>query len=211
MHYLAVVPDFSGVFLAVDASLPVRIPESNIDSVFGALENPGLKLLQSAAWWKVYLQMALFLGARRGKLLGLQWSRVSFADGSILIHRETSKGRRDRMYEGAHALVTLLKDWFDSFDSEPSPSDAVLPWSYPTYRQLYVDWNRILKAAGIPPERRFIPHNCRSTCVSELLETESSFTVRDWVGHASVTTTELYYADTKKARRDVAKKRKVRE
>ena len=198
------------MFLLEDEPEKVRVPEDDIEAVFEALKDPGLKLLQSAAWWRVYLQMALFLGARRGELFGLQWSRVSFQDGSILIHRETSKGRRDRLYEGAHALVALLKVWYGSFDLEPSPSDAVLPWSYPTFRQLYFDWDRILQAAGIPKERRFVPHNFRSTCVSELLETESSFVVKDWVGHASVTTTEKYYANTKKPRREVAKKRRVR-
>jgi integrase len=199
------------VFLPTDSSEPVRIPDADIKAVFEALENPTLKLFRPSAWWRVFLQMSLFLGVRRGELLGLQWSRVSFVDGSVMIHRETSKGRRDRIYEGAQSLVALLKDGFDSFDPEPSPSDAVLPWANSTYRQLYFDWDRILQAAGIPKERRFVPHNCRSKCVSELLETESSFVVKDWVGHASVTTTKKHYAKTKKARRDVAKKRKVRQ
>jgi integrase len=210
LNYIATIPELSGLFLPTDQSDPVMISEDDIKAVLRALKQPNLKLFQAAEWWQVYVQLALFLGARRGELLGLKWSDVSFKEQSIKIRRETSKGRRDRTYESVTALMPLLKDWYESAAPVPVPTDSVLPWSHTTRRQLYVDWKRVLKAAGIEPERYFKLHNFRSTCVSELLESESSFTVRDWVGHASVTTTEKHYANTKKARREVASKRQVR-
>tara|TARA_E500000305_G_scaffold111956_2_gene130380 strand:+ start:130067 stop:131203 length:1137 start_codon:yes stop_codon:yes gene_type:complete len=210
LNYLAAIPKFSGLFLPTDKSSPVMIPEHEIKAVLEVLKKKRLKLFQPTDWWRVYVQLALFLGARRGELLGLKWSDISFKEQSIKIRRETSKGRRDRTYESVTALMPLLKDWYESADSVPLSTDSVLPWSHTTRRQLYVDWKKILKAAGIASERHFKLHNFRSTCVSELLESESSFTVRDWVGHASVTTTEKHYANTTKARREVARKRRVR-
>lgn len=210
LNYLTKIPGFSGIFLPTDKPDPVMISEDDIKAVLRALHQRKIKLFQDAGWWKIYVQLALFLGARRGELLGLKWSDVSFKEQSIKIRRETSKGRRDRTYESVAALMPLLKDWYKSNDPVPLSTDSVLPWSHTTHRQLYVDWKRILKAAGIETERYFKLHNFRSTCVSELLESESSFTVRDWVGHASVTTTEKHYANTKKARREIASKRQVR-
>jgi integrase len=65
---------------------------------------------------------------------------------------------------------------------------------------------RIIKAAGVT---YFVPHNLRSSAVSELAENESQFAVKDWVGHSSLTTTERHYVSTRKTRREIARRRRV--
>lgn len=209
--YIHDAPDFAGSFVREDVRDPVVIPEADISAMLAALELPNLQLTQRpAAWWRVYLQLALYTGMRRGEALGLTWDRVNFETGDVTVHRLTSKGRRDRTYPGAHDLVRLLRDWWEAQEPKPSPQDPVLPWTDASLRQMYVDWHRIQHAAGIPDDRRYVPKNCRSTCATQLLESgEPTLVVKDWLGHSSVQTTERYYASTREARRKAAGRRRV--
>jgi len=146
---------------------------------------------------------------RRSELLGLRWSEVDFKTGTLKVIRFTIKGRRDRLYESATSLTDLLQEWHDSQPQRPKSADFVLPFDKDP-RGLYVDWDAILEHASIPAERRFTPHDCRSTCVSELLAAGVALTtVRDWVGHSSVIVTERHYAATRSDRRRVAEERRV--
>ncbi len=89
--------------------------------------------------------------------------------------------------------------------------DEVLPWPFDTYRKLYDDWHVIQAAAGIPEERHYVPKDCRSSCASELIASGvPTAVVKDFLGHASVTTTERYYINTKPALRAAVALRKVR-
>jgi integrase len=209
-HYLAVSPDFKGLFLLVDQADPTWVSDDDVKAIVMALADASLQLTRrSREWWGVFIRIALFTGMRRSELLGLRWSEVDFKAGVLKVIRYTSKGRRDRLYESARSLTDLLKEWSDSQVGPPKPSDFVLPFEK-NLRGLYVDWDTILKHAGIPLERRFTPHDCRSTCVSELLASGVALTtVRDWVGHSSVIVTERYYAATRSDRRRVADERKV--
>ncbi|MEQ9410701.1 MAG: site-specific integrase [Fuerstiella sp.] len=209
-HYLAASPDFKGLFLVVDQADPTWIGDDDVKAVVTALADESLQLSRrSREWWGVFIRTALFTGMRRSELLGLRWSEVDFKGGVLKVIRYTSKGRRDRLYESARSLTDLLKEWHGIHQEPPRPTDFVLPFEK-NPRGLYVDWDAILKHAGIPPERRFTPHDCRSTCVSELLAAGVALTtVRDWVGHSSVIVTERHYAATRSDRRRVAEERKV--
>lgn len=206
---LAITPSFKGLFLKVDEAEPTWVPDEDVRAVIKALADPEIKLTKrSREWWGVFIRVALFTGMRRSELLGVKWSDVDFQRASVRVIRLTSKGRKDRTYEDAHSLVKLLRVWFQN-QGQPKASAAVLPYDRDP-RGLYKDWDRILLHAKIPAERRFTPHDCRSSCVSELLAQGVALTtVRDWVGHSSVTVTERYYAATRSDRRRVASEREV--
>lgn len=208
--YIATTPDFKGLFLIVDVADPTQVSSDDAKAVLTALNDESLVLSRrSRQWWGVFIRIALFTGMRRSELLGLRWSQVDFRKGKVQVMRSTSKGRRDRLYESASSLTSMLQEWFNSQSEPPVPSDYVLPFEK-NPRGLYVDWDAILEHAAIPPERHFTPHDCRSTCCSELLATGVAFTtVRDWVGHSSVAVTERYYAATRSDRLRVAAERKV--
>lgn len=208
--YIAAVPNFKGLFLIIDEADPKEVPDEDVKAVVHALTDRNLILTRrSREWWGVFIRTALFTGMRRSELLGLRWSEVDFKAGTLKVIRYTSKGRKDRLYESAHSLTDLLKEWSESQPQCPKPTHLVLPFEK-NPRGLYIDWDAILKHAGITEERRFTPHDCRSTCVSELLALGIALTtVRDWVGHSSVLVTERYYAATRSDRRRVASERKV--
>lgn len=209
-NYIAMTPDFKGLFLRVDVADPTQVSSDDVKAVLKALNDDSLVLSRrSRQWWGVFIRVALFTGMRRSELLGLRWSQVDFKEGKVQVIRSTSKGRRDRLYESASSLTGMLQDWFNSQPEPPLPSDYVLPFKKDP-RGLYVDWDAILEHAAIPPNRHFTPHDCRSTCCSELLASGVSLTtVRDWVGHSSVSVTERYYAATRSDRLRVAAERKV--
>lgn len=119
----------------------------------------------------------------------------------------TSKGQRTRIYPNAGNLLAKVLDWHELQHS--AIGDGVFPHSG-TSRWLYPDWHCIQGFAGIPPEPHHRLKYLRSTCATHLIaDAVSTLTVRDRLGHASVTATEYYYARADEARRVVAGCRKL--
>lgn len=204
-------PDFKGVFVREDRKKPTIIPEEDFMAMVGALRKPDLTLKRrSADWWRVFLYVAYYLGLRRSEILGLTWGRISFDTLDVHVLAATSKGRKERVVPMAPELGEMIKQWRDK-QGKAKSTDEVLPWPYDTYRQLYEDWHLIQKAAGIPDGEHYVPKNCRSSCASELIAANvPTVVVKDFLGHATVATTENYYINTKPALRAAASARKVR-
>lgn len=177
----------------------------------GALRKPDLALKRrSPEWWRVFLYVAYYLGLRRSEMLGLTWSHISFDTLEVRVMAASSKGRKERVVPMAPELSKVLSQWREN-QGKVKSSDEVLPWPYDTYRQLYEDWHAIQEAAGIPEGEHYVPKNCRSTCASELIAANvPTVVVKDFLGHATVGTTENYYINTKPALRAAAGARKVR-
>ena len=164
---------------------------------------------RSTDWWRIFLYVAYYLGLRRGEILGLTWGRVSFESSEVHVLAPTSKSRKERVVPLSKELATMLAEWKARTPNVGS-NDEVLPWPHDTYRQLYEDWHAIQKAAGIPEDEHYVPKNCRSSCASELIAANvPTIVVKDFLGHATVATTENYYINTKPAMRAAANARKV--
>jgi integrase len=204
------IPDFFGLLIKEERRDPTIMPEEDFLALLAALRNPQLKLKKMPPdWWRIFLYLIYYLGVRRGEALGLFWSDISFQANEVRIRAGTSKSRKDRVVPIAAELSDVLKQWKDRSPFN-SPNDSVLPWPYDTYRQVYVDWHLIQTAAGIPDGEHYVPKDCRSTCASELTANDvPTVVVRDFLGHASVTTTERYYINTKPAMRAAAQVRKI--
>jgi integrase len=208
--HLTSVPDFREVFIREDRKQPVVMPEQDFVAIVKSLRSPDLKLVRRpAGWWRLFLYVAYYLGLRRGEILGLTWSKVSFEMLEVRVLAPTSKGRKERVVPMSPDLAGILQQW-RAEQTNPGPNDAVLPWPFDTYRQLYDDWHSIMKAAGIPEGEHYVPKNCRSTCASALIAANvPTVVVKDFLGHQSVATTETYYINTKPALRAAASARKV--
>lgn len=209
-EYVNKLPDFSAVFVRVDQKQPITIPEEDFLAMLKALQDPELVLQKRPRdWWRVFLYVAYYLGLRRSEILGLAWDRVSFDTLEVHVSALTSKGRKDRVIPMAPELAQVLREWRASQGNDKS-REEVLPWPYDTYRQLYLDWHAIQKAAGIPEDQHYVPKNCRSSCASGLIAAGvPTVVVKDFLGHGTVTTTEKFYINTKPAMRAAALARKV--
>lgn len=205
------VPEFKSLFIKENRKKPTIIPEEDFVAMIRALRKPDLRLTKRPAeWWRIFLYVAYYIGARRGEILSLSWDDVNFSTLEIRVAASTSKSRKERVVPMAADLAEVLRQWKTQTPLN-GPRDPVLPWPYDTYRQLYEDWHRVQTAAGIPEGSHYVPKNCRSTCASELIANQvPTVVVKDFLGHATVATTENYYINTKPAMRAAAQARKVR-
>jgi integrase len=107
-------------------------------------------------------------------------------------------------------MAKVFRDWRDT-QTAPRESGPVLPWPHDDYNSLYEDWHAIQTTAGMPEGDHYVPKDCRSTCASALIAANvPTVVVKDFLGHATVATTENYYINTKPALRAAATARKVR-
>lgn len=205
------IPEFGSVFIKEIRKKPTIIPEGDFVAMIMALRNPELRLTKRPAnWWAVFLYLAYYMGLRRGELLSLSWGDINFSTLDVRVQASTSKSRKERMVPMSADLASVLNQWRGCSEQQ-APQNPVLPWPFDTYRQLYQDWHLIQAMAGIPEGAHYVPKNCRSTCASELIANQvPTIVVKDFLGHATVATTENYYINTKPAMRAAAQARKVR-
>ncbi len=208
--YLLQVPCFRSLFVKEDTRTPVVINDDDLAAIDAVLTAGKLALrFRAVEWWRVFVWLAVYLGLRRGEILGLTWGKVNLQTAEITVVSTASKGRRDRTLPIAVELLTLLQAWQDHQDMIEAASH-VLPLNGIKQRRLYDDWYAILKAAGLPADRQFAPKHCRSTCASNLITAGvPTVVVKDWLGHASVTTTERFYVNTAPALRAASVARKL--
>lgn len=206
--YLAACPTFKNLFVGHQQGDRRVVPDADLTAIAAALNDPAIPVSKcSVDWWRTLFQTVLFTGMRTGEALKLRWDRVDFEAETITVFHATSKGRRTRVYPNAGNLLTKLRDWRES--QQPAIGDLVFPHSG-TSRRLYPDWHCIQDFAGIPPERHHRLKDLRSTCATQLIaDGASTLTVKTWLGHASVVTTENYYARADEAQRAAAGRRKV--
>ncbi len=199
-RYLRAAPAFKMAWVRADGKQPVVVPWVEYEGWLAALDSGELRLTKRpAAWWKVFAQVAYWLGMRRGEILGLCWSMVDLEKAELTVLSETSKGRRCRTLPLVPELVVALRAWRDSCPDE----ERVLRYDG-NVRHLYDDWHKI---AG---KHRTMKH-CRSTCASQMIEAGTpTVVVKDQLGHGSVTTTEKFYVNTSGSLRKAAESRRAR-
>jgi integrase len=142
--------------------------------------------------------LALCTGARQGELRALRWADVDLGDDPTVTLRYGAPGRATKGGKLRH--VPLLGLAVAALKAARRRGRLVLPSATGEHRSLghIVDadeWRAWLAAAGI--RRRVRWHDLRHTCATLLLSGGlgaacSADEVREWLGHASVTTTERY-------------------
>ncbi|WP_390889000.1 tyrosine-type recombinase/integrase [Rhodopirellula halodulae] len=211
--YIPQAPSFRGVQLRESRPSPVVVAPDYRRKFEEALNDPELKLkFRSAQWWRFLFRTIEELGVRFGEALGIQWGKVNLGAAEIIVEAESSKGRRYRTLPLSAELVAVLRSW----KPRGAADDAlVFPWGQEvgqaTRRNLYREWHRIRKAAGIPDSAKFVPKSLRSTCGSEMIASGApTVVVKDFLGHASVTTTESHYINTGSSLRAASERRRGR-
>jgi integrase len=185
--------------------------EFNLDSLPNPVSKLGLKADESRVRWithqeamrliaeakrcrrphlAVFIRLALNTGCRRGELLKLNWRRVDMVNRVILLeacHTKTRKRRSVPLNDDAMDALNCIRTW--QLD-HGIVSDFVFAWQCGVIRSFQTSWERCLKRAGI---ENFRIHDLRHTFASWLvMQGESIYVVRDLLGHASITQTEIY-------------------
>jgi integrase len=115
----------------------------------------------ACVWWVALLLVAYDTGERVGAILRIEWGDVDLAGGWVRIPAEIRKGQtRDvlrRLHVETVRHLALLRGL--------SPDARVLPWPGNS-TTMYYHWSRILRAAGLPVDRRHKFHCLRKTVAS---------------------------------------------
>jgi integrase len=165
--------------------------------------------------YKVFIILTLFLGARRGEILGLEWKDIEWDKGVIHIRRDSEYTETDGIYEDdtknetsirdvsvPHEILDLLKEykawqnkrrlkkgdkWVDT-DRLFTQHDGK-PMHPDTVSSWFADF---IKANNLPP---ITIHGLRHTNASIMIANNVDIiTVAGRLGHADKATTSRFYA-----------------
>jgi integrase len=137
----------------------------------------------------VFIRLALNTGCRKSELLGLEWSRVNLESRLILLEARHTKSRKRRtvpLNDDAVNALERIRAW----QSTRMKTPWVFGWEQGHITTFKTSWTSALHRAGI---ENFRIHDMRHTFASWLvMQGESIYIVKELLGHASVTQTEIY-------------------
>jgi integrase len=132
-----------------------------------------------------YILGALHTGMRRGELVDLRWRHVTLAIGDIFVER--SKSGKARHIPINSALQGLLHGLWGGGKGPDEPVFGARTVHFVSHQ-----FKLACRRAGLVNVRF---HDLRHTFASQLaMAGVSIFHICKWLGHASVTTTEKFYA-----------------
>jgi integrase len=149
---------------------------------------------------EVYLfsAMAIFTGMRKAEADNAEWHWFDFQQGIVRIQnaagRFSTKNRKVRSVPLHARLRAILEPFatareYKGYVIHPEKAERGR-WRY--RYEVKKSFAYVVKAAGVEWAN---PHNCRHTFASRLVqEGVSIYKVSQWLGHASVKTTERLYA-----------------
>ncbi|WP_338063742.1 tyrosine-type recombinase/integrase [Xenorhabdus hominickii] len=149
-------------------------------------------------------------GLRRSEVVDLKYEDIDFESSLIIIHGKGNKERENYMPDEIKERLLL---WVNDVRGIHSgylfnsilKNDDVTGNKLGTSSIRFI-FERLLKNLNINM-KEFTPHDLRRTYASSLLENgEDIFTVKEALGHASVTTTQQYDKRSKKRLKEAAKR-----
>lgn len=140
--------------------------------------------VKASLWWRTILAVAFFTGERIGAIRRLRWENVDLDGGWLFVPAETRKGRRaDKSFAIPPAVVNLLHA------IRLPERDKVFPWELDE-AYIYGRFNRILRRAGLPTDRKSKFHRIRKTTASYYKAAGGDPT--ELLDHADPKTTKKY-------------------
>lgn len=159
------------------------------------------KLLEHAtADFRALIVAALSTGCRLGELLSLQWSQVRCDEAGAAVALALPAGRtktnQARVIPVGARLRAVLELRRHAPDGQPHPLSAYVfgnACGEPT-KTIRAAWERTCRLAGV---QSLHFHDLRREFACRLLESSADLhDVRDFLGHANITTTSTYLAST---------------
>jgi integrase/recombinase XerC len=186
---------FAGVPLPkLQKSLPKFLTEAQVTVL---LEGP-VKLLQNKSLsahdaWRDRLVLELLYGGglRVSELVALNYGAIDFGDGSA---RVLGKGRKERICPLGSTAMMVLRKFRAEFAPNTGPAAPVLvstPGRRLTVGAVQLLVKKYLALADLPMD--LTPHKLRHSFATHLLNSGADLrTVQELLGHANLTTTQIY-------------------
>jgi site-specific recombinase XerD len=129
-----------------------------------------------------FVEFLLDTGCRYSEPIRLEWDDIDHTRRRIMIWKsKTGRPRPIPLTDRAYAALmwTKAQGW-------------ERPWSRIVYRSFMTRWHVARVKAGLGPD--VIPYVCRHTCCTRLvLGGLDPFRLKNWMGHADISTTDRYF------------------
>jgi len=155
------------------------------------------KLLSRYAWLRdtAIFETLYSTGCRISEVLAIKWKEIGWTDGTVIV---TGKGRKDRLVIlGGKALAALKKLRACIDEERPdrggSEADVFLSDRFEKLSARFVErrMKRYLAEANLPTD--LSPHKLRHSFATHLLDAGADLrSVQEMLGHASLSTTQIY-------------------
>jgi integrase/recombinase XerC len=186
---------FTGVPLPkLQKGLPKFLTEVQVTAL---LDGPLLLLKNQSitahdAWRdRVVLELLYGGGLRVSELVGLNYAALDFNAGSA---RVLGKGGKERICPLGSTAMRVLRKFRDDFAGGAGPGDPVVvaaPGRRMTVRAVQLLVKKYLALADLPMD--LSPHKLRHSFATHLLNSGADLrTVQELLGHANLTTTQVY-------------------
>jgi len=170
-----------------------------------------------------YVEALLYTGLRIGELCALTWSDIDFTNTSITVSKTIAAVDEDgKKYDvkettktGRQREVVLTESGVKTFEKIQKTGIFVFPgkrtpfMTPDSYRRKYDSVFKAMNSAAKPYERvrPLSPHKCWHTYATYLLAGGANIrAVQDQLGHARITTTEIYtHVDIESRKENVQK------
>jgi integrase len=173
-------------------------------------EEQRLLAATEGTWLYALIVAALETGCRRGELLSLQWRHVDLLRNAVTLIGARTKTSMTRSIPITTRLRAVLDMKRHGPDGQELGLDAYVFGNEVGEQRhdIKIEWKAALKSAKITGLRF---HDLRREFGSRLIETPGVHPaiVRDWLGHASITTTSRYLATSAAGLLDAARRFEV--
>lgn len=157
----------------------------------------------------IIIALPLQLGLRLGEMKKLRWGDLYLTDeteGYLEVHTEKNKARPLRRLPIPSSLLTQLKKRLDECRETPTtainqdlpllPGNRALGWTTRNVQKITAQLGQRALT------RHVTPHMLRHTFATRLLRTTDLRTIQELLGHASITSTQIYTHITPEDMRD---------
>ena len=186
---------FAGVALPkLEQNLPKFLTESQMKALLGGpqklLQN---ETLDATSAWRDQLALELLYGGglRVSELVALDYRAMDFSNGSA---RVVGKGRKERICPLGRTAVAVARKFRDEFAQRTGPADPLVVsdrHTRMTVRAVQLLVKKYLALADLPMD--LSPHKLRHSYATHLLNSGADLrAVQELLGHANLTTTQIY-------------------
>lgn len=143
------------------------------------------------------IELLFATGIRISELCSIRTDDIDLINASLKIN---GKGKKERLLHiGNFACIEALSNYHREFGSEISSSGLFFPISDQVVRRMIRKYSKL---AGI--EKHITPHMFRHTFATSLLEADVDIRyIQEFLGHSSISVTEIYTHATLKKQREI--------
>lgn len=139
---------------------------------------------------KLVIALCRLCGLRSGEALNLVWGNIDWTKNRIKIVGNDEWQPKDKDERTIPIPPELAKMLLEAYESAPDGQEKVIPDVYDG--NLRRDFLAILKRAKLNTFDKPI-HSLRKSCITDWSGRYPMHVVKEWAGHASITTTQKFY------------------